>query len=199
MKIQNIIKENQQGVAESKIIKKMIHDLADRRGIAWDNEPSFLRMTEKLTGHKHLDDLDAEQLRQVYRHIKNKQGVKEGSNNVPSTLYHATYRPFLKSIKQHGLGGDNAQSKWEDSKPGVVYLALDPNVAESYAESSDMVPDEWLDQIIILKISTKGLENKIQIDKNVQDNEGDTLEYHGIIPLSNISMYKQGMAEGSQR
>jgi len=69
---------NQQGVAEGKITKKMIHDLADRRGIAWDNEPSFLRMTEKLTGHKHLDDLDAEQLRQVYRHIKNKQGVQEG-------------------------------------------------------------------------------------------------------------------------
>ena len=126
------------------------------------------------------------------------QGVSEVSEiRTPAYLYHATYRPLLKSIKQHGLGGDNAQAKWEDSKPGVIYLATDPNVAESYAETSDVVPEEWLDQIVILKISTKGLENKIQIDKNVQDNEGDTLEYHGIIPLSNISMYKQGVSDGS--
>jgi hypothetical protein len=132
----------------------------------------------------------------AYVSINSQQGVTEGlDQDIPEFLYHATYRPLLKSIKQHGLGGDKAQAKWEDSKPGVVYLATDPNVAESYAETSDVVPDEWLDQIVILKISTNGLENKIQIDRNVQDNEGDTLEYHGIIPLSNISMYKQGVSE----
>ena len=136
----------------------------------------------------------------AYVSINSQQGVTEGlEQDIPEFLYHATYRPLLKSIKQHGLGGDKAQAKWEDSKPGVVYLATDPNVAESYAETSDVVPDEWLDQIVILKISTNGLENKIQIDRNVQDNEGDTLEYHGIIPLSNISMYKQGVAEGLEQ
>ena len=125
-----------------------------------------------------------------------KQGVAEGLDNVPPTLYHATYRPLLKSIEQHGLGGDKAQSKWEDSKPGVVYLALDKNVAESYAETSDVVPDDWIDKIIILEISTAGLDpNKFNIDNNVQDNEGDTLEYHGIIPVSNIKIVKQGVAE----
>jgi hypothetical protein len=30
----------------------------------------------------------------------------------------------------------------------------------------------------------------------VQDNAGDTIEYHGVIPVSNISLYKQGVAEG---
>jgi hypothetical protein len=129
-----------------------------------------------------------------------RQGVAEGFNNIPPTLYHATYRPLLKSIKQHGLGGDKAQSKWEDSKPGVVYLALDKNVAESYAETSDVVPDDWIDKIIILKISTAGLDtNKFNIDSNVQDNEGDTLEYHGIIPISNIKIVKQGVAESKNK
>lgn len=124
------------------------------------------------------------------------KGVAEGLDNIPATLYHATYRPLLKSIKKYGLGGDKAQAKWEDSVPGVVYLALDPNVAESYAETSDMVPDEWLDEIVILKISTVGLDkNKFDIDSNVQDNTGDTIQYTGIIPVTNISLVKQGVAE----
>jgi|688.fasta_scaffold01844_28 hypothetical protein len=126
-----------------------------------------------------------------------KQGVAEDTGDKnPQWLYHATYRPLLKSIKAHGLGGDRAQAKWEDSKPGVVYLALDPNVAESYAESSDVVPEDWLDQIVILKIAASKLDkSRLFIDQNVQDNQGDTLEYHGVIPFSNISLYKKGVAE----
>jgi pyrimidine deaminase RibD-like protein len=126
-----------------------------------------------------------------------KQKLSENAaQNLPSVLYHATYKPRLKSIKLKGLGAGGKRN-WEDSQRGVVYLALDPNVAESYAETSDMVPDEWLDSIVILKIATAGLDpNKFHIDSNVQDNTGDTLEYHGIIPPSNISLYNQGMAEG---
>ena len=126
------------------------------------------------------------------------QGVAEGlDQDLPSVLYHATYKPRLKSIKLKGLGAGGKRN-WEDSQRGVVYLALYPDVAESYAETSDMVPEEWLDQIVILKISTAGLDsNKFGIDSNVQDNSGDTVEYHGVIPVSNISLYKQGVAEGS--
>lgn len=105
-------------------------------------------------------------------------------------LYHATYKPLLSSIKQHGLGGIGSEKKkWEDSKPGVVYLALDKNVAESYAESSDEVSEDWLDEIIILKINTKTLDKKkFSIDRNVQNNEGETVEYAGIIPFSEIEV-----------
>jgi hypothetical protein len=111
-------------------------------------------------------------------------------------LYHATYRPLLKSIRAHGLGGDKAQAKWEDSKPGVVYLATDPNVAESYAESSDVVPDEWLDQIVIIKIAANTLDpSRLFIDQNVQDNAGDTLEYHGVIPVNSMSLL-ENFADG---
>ena len=125
------------------------------------------------------------------------QGVAEGlDQDIPSVLYHATYKPRLKSIQSKGLGSGGKRN-WEDSQRGVVYLALDPDVAESYAETSDMVPDEWLDQIVMLKISTAGLDpNKFGIDSNVQDNAGDTIEYHGVIPVSNISLYKSGVAEG---
>src|SRR5574343_343239 len=34
-----------------------IHDLADRKGIAWDNNRQFMDLTEDVTGKRHLDDL----------------------------------------------------------------------------------------------------------------------------------------------
>ena len=119
--------------------------------------------------------------------------------SVPPVLYHATYRPLLRSIKRGGLGGPGSEKKkWEDSIHGAVYLALDPHVAESYAETSDSVPDDWLDEIVILQISTAGLNpSKFMLDRNVRDNAGDTVEYHGIIPLSNISVLKRNMSEAS--
>lgn len=99
----------------------------------------------------------------------------------PKYLYHATYKPLLKSITKNGLG-NTYRKNWSDSKHGVVYLAKDPDVAESYAESSQNVKEDWLDEIIILKIDTNDLDKtKLELDKNVQDNDGDTLQYHGII------------------
>jgi hypothetical protein len=102
-------------------------------------------------------------------------------------LYHATYKPLLKKIKEKGLDTRDSKKAWDDSTPGYVYLAKDLEVAASYAESSEIVPDVWLDQIIILTIDVAQLDsNKLFIDQNVQDNEGDTLEYRGIIPFSSI-------------
>ena len=102
-------------------------------------------------------------------------------------LYHATYKPLLKKIKEKGLDTSDSRKAWDDSIPGYVYLAKDLEVAASYAESSEIVPDVWLDQIIILTIDVAQLDsNKLFIDQNVQDNEGDTLEYRGIIPFSSI-------------
>ena len=102
--------------------------------------------------------------------------------NMPKYLYHATYRPLLKSIVKNGLG-NTTRKNWSDSKQGVVYLAKDLNVAESYAEENENLKNEdWLDEIIILKIDINDLDKtKLKIDSNVQDNQGDTLEYHGTI------------------
>ena len=62
-------------------------------------------------------------------------------------------------------------------------------MAESYAEESEMVPESWLDNIIILKIDTSKLDkSKLFTDQNVQDNEGDTLEYRGVIPWEALSL-----------
>lgn len=106
---------------------------------------------------------------------------------IPQFLYHATYKPYLNSIKKKGLTINNKKN-WSDSR-NVIYLAKDKDVAESYAETNDVVPEEYLDQIIILKINTKNLDkNKIDLDKNVRDNNGDTLEYKGNIPFKEITI-----------
>ena len=112
--------------------------------------------------------------------------LKEIEYNEP--LYHATYKALLPSIKATGLDNTEAKLSWEDSKLGYVYLATDPEVAASYAETSEAVPDDWLDEIIILTIDSNKLDpEKLFIDQNVQDNEGDTLEYRGVIPFSFIT------------
>ena len=50
--------------------------------------------------------------------------------------------------------------------------------------------EEWLDEIIVLVIDTENLEyNLFDIDQNVLDNEGDTIEYHGVISPQFIKLY----------
>lgn len=109
---------------------------------------------------------------------------------VPEKLYHATYKPFLKSIQAKGLG-NTRRKMWADSQRGVVYLADDPWVAESYAEEAEWLdeigdPDKYLDNIIILEIESQYLDsNKLVVDQNVLLDEGEenaTWEYHGVIP-----------------
>ena len=117
--------------------------------------------------------------------------LKEEVEDVPQYLYHATYKPLLKKIKERGLDTNDSKKAWDDSIPGYVYLALDPYVAESYAEESEMVPESWLDKIIILKIDTNKIDkSNLFLDQNVQDNEGDTLEYRGVIPLEALSIHE---------
>jgi|TARA_R110000823_G_scaffold280983_2_gene399147 hypothetical protein len=118
------------------------------------------------------------------KHILNETLTQQ----VPDMLYHATYKALLPMIKKAGLDTRKSALAWEDSKPGIVYLANDPDVAESYAESADEVSDEIYDSgIVVLKIPTKGLElNKLHDDRNVQGDDSDTYEYHGQIPWSRI-------------
>ncbi len=114
------------------------------------------------------------------------QFLNEETIKIPEFLYHATYKPLLKSIMTVGLCGKKTRKNWEDSVQGTVYLADDKYVAESYAESSDLVPESYLDKIVILKIDTKGLDKtKFSIDKNNQD--GDTLEFKGVISPEHIT------------
>lgn len=86
-----------------------------------------------------------------------------------------------------GLDTRDSKKAWDDSVPGYVYLAKDLDVAASYAESSEAVPDEWLDQIIVLTIDASKLDqDKIFDDANVRNETTDTVEYRGVVPFEAI-------------
>ena len=119
------------------------------------------------------------------------------TNKLPSKLYHATYKPFVKSIKEKGLG-NTRRKMWSDSVRGVVYLADDPDVAESYAETAEWVEEQdnyekYIENIVILEVDVNKLDkSKFKVDSNVLLNaneENATWEYHGVIPWEAISIY----------
>ena len=163
-----------------KLMNIAIHDEGDpeKQRAVFAHITSCLRLAEKLKLTNKLFRI-GEYLRKV---------ASKRSNL--DRLYHATYAPFLESIMSKGLGA-TTRTLWEDSIPGVVYLAIDPDIAESYAETAD-IEEDLFDQIMILEINTSFLDpEKLKIDQNIIDNQGDTLEYHGIIPPEAISIYKR--------
>ena len=108
---------------------------------------------------------------------------------IPTHLYHATYKPLLPSIKRKGLIKNYQNKNWEDSKD-FIYLATSKDIAESYAETSDIVPEEWIDQIVVFKVDTDKLDlNQLSTDKNVQHKkEVSTYQYNKNIPFSNLKI-----------
>ena len=129
-----------------------------------------------------------------------------GITEDADVLYHATYGAFVDSIMKNGLGGTGAQTQWEDSLPGHVYLARDPEVAESHAEANEEVPDEYIDDIVVFAIDTSKLDmDKLGDDPNVMD-DNSTLAYKGVIPTSALMMAegkrvprKKGQKAGSKK
>jgi hypothetical protein len=94
------MKKMKAGLAENKVTAKDIHNLADRKGIKWDNEPSFLKLTKRLTGKEHLDDLDQEELTKVKKYLSN-QGVVSEAGEVKAQLRKGM--PHLRALSPKDL------------------------------------------------------------------------------------------------
>jgi hypothetical protein len=107
----NTKKKSNEGVAEG-ITPNTIHKLADRKGVKWDNEPNFLRLTKRLTGKEHLDDLDQAELQQVKKHLE-KQGMTEDLDE--SMILESQFDTIEEMIRDfaefHGVDEDMI---WED-------------------------------------------------------------------------------------
>lgn len=99
-------------------------------------------------------------------------------------FYHATYKPLLKKIFREGLNPNILKKSWKGSG-NFIYLSKDPHVAESYAETSMDVPDDYIDNVVILIIDAKMLDNNfLSIDSN--NKAGDTYQYSKTIPKEAI-------------
>lgn len=128
--------------------------------------------------------------------FKKLNSLKENYEFIPSIMYHATYKALLPSIRRDGLVR-GSRKNWDISN-NYIYLSTDEDNAYSYAETSEIVPEEWLDEIVVLKIDTSKLnKNKFDIDHNINygyDDEVDVedpytwieYQYEGDIPSSAI-------------
>lgn len=56
-----------------------IHDLADQRGVAWDNDAKFMAQSQLLTGKRHLDDMTPMELARIRAWLKGLTPKKAGS------------------------------------------------------------------------------------------------------------------------
>lgn len=113
--------------------------------------------------------------------------LRELLENVESEyLYHSTYRQLIPSIKRQGLNPNISKKSWSFSG-NYVYLSPDKDVAESYAETSDNVPEEYLDNIITLRVNRKDLnKNSLSVDEN--NKSKDTLQYSEVIPWNKLEI-----------
>lgn len=119
-----------------------------------------------------------------------------------NTLYHATYKPYWEEIKKEGFIKPGKHSNWPDifKTYRYIYLSTDYDNAYSYAETAEDVPEELLDQIVVLEIDA----NKLDVDSlradenqiyNSDEDEGRSiedpltwieLEYDKPIPISAV-------------
>jgi hypothetical protein len=68
---------------EEMLTPEDIHDLADKKNIIWDEDPAFMKLTQELTGKKHLDDLNQKELRIMKDYL---EGLQEDESNPAADL-----------------------------------------------------------------------------------------------------------------
>lgn len=132
--VPNCVKVAEDDVAEGHITPDTIHDLADRVGVAWDDDPSFMRMTQRLTGERHLDDMDQDQLRRVYDHIQSQElDLAEDSEDLFEVkMSPGELRRWAQSDEAEGIrAGFEAEMIFRDTTGG---------------DSDDYQPDYSMDE-----------------------------------------------------
>lgn len=118
MRYREIIGEN--------LTPQHIHQLADRKGVQWDNDPDFLAMTKHLTGKEHLDDLDQQQLAKVQAHLEqlpvNEQQLAERKKKRGNKYFGGYWYPGFGYFgsSESGDGGDGGESVDENFADGKV-------------------------------------------------------------------------------
>jgi hypothetical protein len=68
---------------EETLAPEDIHNLADKKNIVWDNNTNFMKLTQELTGKRHLDDLNQKELRIMKDYLT---GLEEDESDPAADL-----------------------------------------------------------------------------------------------------------------
>jgi hypothetical protein len=166
--VKDMAEFSKQGVAEG-ITPNVIHKLADLKGIKWDNEPSFLKLTKRLTGKAHLDELNQDELKKV-KHYLEKQGVAENDvaagidkffNNLGDPVISNLQRVALLAMqgRQSEAAGQlrfvikdadlAVQKKITDAVNNIKPVTINGKVADSSTLDKSKKHQEWILQTFI--------------------------------------------------
>lgn len=101
--------------------------------------------------------------------IKLKSLINETyKGGIPRLLYHATFYELVSDILDDGIlpGGKDIQN-YEGNESGV-YLTPDKELAISMVETTENenIPEEWLDEIVVLTIDLHKIDNKKLFEKD---------------------------------
>lgn len=98
-------------------------------------------------------------------------------------LYHATRQRFIGNIRKEGLHSTNRKSFEGQVADGLVYFTINADVAASYVECADNIPESWEDDnIIVLAVNENDLDKKYLCkDPNIVGNSSGTLAYKGCV------------------
>jgi murein DD-endopeptidase MepM/ murein hydrolase activator NlpD len=78
-----ILAESQQ----KHLTPKHIHKIADKKGIKWDDEPAFLKLTKRVAGDRHLDNLDQDGLAKMKNYLDRlDEGFFDLANKSPIAI-----------------------------------------------------------------------------------------------------------------
>ena len=112
-------------------------------------------------------------------------GDKSDPETVPELIgskvvYHATYKPYWEEIKKEGFIKPGKHSNWGDEfkTKNNIYLSKDYYNALSYAETAEEVPEEFLDQIVVLEIDA----DKLDVD-HLDPDHNQVYDYDGEVQL----------------
>jgi hypothetical protein len=73
----------------NKVTPDIVHKIADKMQINWDDNPKFMDWSESITGKRHLDQMTPEELTKLYLLLLAKQYPKEFTNEDDLYLHRA--------------------------------------------------------------------------------------------------------------
>ena len=166
-----------------------IHNLADNFGISWDNDPNFMDYSRRITGKRHLDDMNSSELEQLAGALSklHEHGPRAGAYKGKRILYHAGQRPAAPKPKARWLDrgqGDNEWMRyWLDSpvKSGVFLTPNPVDIAQFHGVSGNVyayrVPEWVIKKSGGIHRYDKGSE--ILIPEDVWEEAGSEIEFLG--------------------
>ena len=125
------------------ITKTDIHDTANEKGVVWDSEKpgsdEFLRMSKRVTGKTHLDEMNQQELGLVYADLEKRAGYRtdEIVDALRTVLSEPTRTEHIKAWSRHAaLNIGQAKAQGKQALRGVDYKGRPASRAE---EAKDAV------------------------------------------------------------